>query len=47
MRIERTDINGRQITREEIHKIIGKNDLCNEIINNTIYMFNEQRNERK
>lgn len=47
MRVERTDINGRQITREEIHKFIVKNSVCNEIINNTIYMVNEQKNERK
>lgn len=47
MRIERTDINGKPITREEIHKMMSQNSVCNDIINNTIYVFNGIRNERK
>jgi hypothetical protein len=47
MRVERTDIKGKKITRDEIHKIISKNSVCNEIINNTIFAFNELKDERK
>ena len=47
MRVERTDIKGKKITRDEIHKMISKNNVCNEIINNTIFAFNEWKDERK
>ncbi len=47
MRIERTDINGREITREEIHKIMNKNSVCNDIINSTILVYSEIKNGRK
>ena len=47
MRVERTDIKGKKITRDEIHKIISKNSVYNEIINNTIFAFNEWKDERK
>lgn len=47
MRLKRTDINGKEITREEIHKMMNKNNVCKDIISNTILVYGEIKNERK
>lgn len=47
MKVERTDINGKQISRDDVHNFINKSTVCNEIINNTIFAIKEVIYERK